>query len=508
MRTRGVVLGATVAAAVIVGLLLWQLGPGGGTDAPSPQQRPSAVAGAAPEADFDGDGTSDVVAPVSTGTVHGKRGAGYITVTYGSGDGNRSGRRQLITQDDPGVPGGPERNPFGWDETRFGEEAVTRDLDGDGYTDLATNGDIGAHYYAAGADVTVLWGSPQGLKDATRLKNVTGQKRLTPSFGGPDSTEASLTGGDFDGDGDADLVLGLGSKKAWLKGPFDRDGRPEATGAVPAPALPEGADEENTDTGQVLSGDLTGDDRDDLVSIHHEGTESHVSVTLAQSQSQSQSQSQAGSGGFGEPAALSTGADAATIGDVDGDGYGDLVLGHRDGGKGHGTVEILHGSSKGLDTDRRVTLDQDTPGVPGKPQKNGKFGAALDIGDVDGDHHADIAVGSPGQTVDGHKQAGSVTVLKGGPEGVRGAGADVVARPAGLPPAKDVDGGFGSTVRLSDQDGDGRTELAVGAPDENTFTGAVWLLPDDLDAGAARPLVPEDFDARDKDAQFGHVLAG
>ncbi|MCF2436619.1 FG-GAP repeat protein [Streptomyces thinghirensis] len=50
--------------------------------------------------------------------------------------------------------------------------------------------------------------------------------------------DEQLAAGDFDGDGHADLVFGLGSDKGLLKGPFGRDGTPAGTARVPAPAVP------------------------------------------------------------------------------------------------------------------------------------------------------------------------------------------------------------------------------------------------------------------------------
>ncbi|GAA3370069.1 hypothetical protein GCM10017744_092350 [Streptomyces antimycoticus] len=62
----------------------------------------------------------------------------------------------------------------------------------------------------------ILWGSPDGLKSAVRVPETDGSHvswALDPIL------EEQLVAGDFDGDGHADLVFGLGSNMGLLKGP-------------------------------------------------------------------------------------------------------------------------------------------------------------------------------------------------------------------------------------------------------------------------------------------------
>ncbi|GAB2765445.1 FG-GAP repeat protein [Streptomyces bullii] len=46
---------------------------------------------------------------------------------------------------------------------------------------------------------------------------------------------------------------------------------------------------------------------------------------------------------------------------------------------------------------------------------------------------------------------------------------------SGVPGAAETGDDFSSAVRLADVTGDGRAELAIGSPNENSY-GAVWLL--------------------------------
>lgn len=114
-------------------------------------------------------------------------------------------------------------------------------------------------------------------------------------------------------------------------------------------------------------------------------------------------------------------------------------------------------------------------------QGHGYFGYSVAAGgDFDGDGHPDVAVGAPVQDVVGADggvlaDAGTVTLLSGGRVGEPGGGA--LASFSGTVPSAQV----GTTVLLpGDMDGDGLSELVVGARGEAvgdlTAAGAVWLI--------------------------------
>ncbi|MFC7469249.1 FG-GAP-like repeat-containing protein [Actinomadura keratinilytica] len=163
----------------------------------------------------------------------------------------------------------------------------------------------------------------------------------------------------------------------------------------------------------------------------------------------------------------------AATGDFDNDGHDDLLLGSPD----NDMVVAYEGSSGGLGTSARRTFTQDTPGVPGVTEPSDFFGEGVAAGDVDGDGYDDIAVGAEYETVGSVPNASSVTILRGSPASLTGTGAQAIHQDtAGVPGANEPYDRFGSAVRLTDTNRDGRADLAAGAPMENTSNGALWSL--------------------------------
>ncbi|WP_189855022.1 FG-GAP repeat domain-containing protein [Streptomyces poonensis] len=425
----------------------------------------AAPAGVAPAADFDGDGHPDL-AMGSLGDVENGSGGGSIEVAYGSGDGTGLARCQYLTQNDAGIPG------KGRDEAFFGTDVTARDFDEDGYTDLA------ATVFDWKPSVIVMWGSADGLKSAVRVPGTDGSH--VPWMPDP-ILEEQLVAGDFNGDGHADLVFGLGSGKGLLKGPFKRDGTPAATAPVPAPRRP-AKDVGTANYRELVAGDLDGDGADDLVAFHHDWlpdaawSEEHWPVSYLRG----------GPDGFTQPDDVGL-PDAATgaAGDVDGDGIADLLLSPRGDDVSRSSVTVVYGSASGPGKGRRTTtLDRDTPGVPGEePQDEDAVLSSFDTGDVDGDGYADVVAGSPRSEVYAKSGPEEVLFLRGGPDGLTGEGARAF-REGDLGGDPDARRGFGAAVRLVDTDGDHRSDLVVAAPGTDRTDSSAWLLPGTADGPA------------------------
>ncbi|MFD7457666.1 MULTISPECIES: FG-GAP-like repeat-containing protein [unclassified Streptomyces] len=421
---------------------------------------------AQPEDDFNGDGYADLAVAAPEATVDGKVKAGYVAVLYGTASGLSTTNKAVFTQNTAGVPDTAE----GGDT--FGSAMTTADLDRDGYTDLVVG--VAGEDNPAGADsgmVQVLWGGARGLAGGATL--ATGDE-MYEAVG----MRGNLAAGDFDGDGAPELVTVDGFWKMVLtEGPFGRDGA--ASGGTRA--ITDDSDPRFMD---MDTGDVNGDGLLDLVATAHQGDEydaRYIKVWKGTPDGLAVPEEVLGGNGY----ALE-GGESLALGDFDRDGIDDVVVGRPVDGYDSdldepmvrgGRIAYVPGTSDGPDGTKVRYLYQDSAGVPGAAERGDGFGTDVSVADVDGDGYADVSAGVPGEDYDGLEDAGSVVVLRGGENGPTGTGAVSYGQDtAGVPGVAESDDRFGRATRLLDADGDGRSELAVGAPGENTDAGSVWVF--------------------------------
>lgn len=175
------------------------------------------------------------------------------------------------------------------------------------------------------------------------------------------------------------------------------------------------------------------------------------------------------------------GASLAPLGDLDEDGVVDLAVGapnDRDGGYDYGAVWILF-----LNDDGTVKGEQKISATEGGfegPLEDDKFGSSVaGLGDLDGDGVPDLAVGARNDD-DGLSYNGAVWILFLNADGTVKSEQKISATAGGFTGTLDDNDKFGSSVAaLGDLDGDGATDLAVGAPDDTDGgfdRGAMWIL--------------------------------
>jgi len=201
---------------------------------------------------------------------------------------------------------------------------------------------------------------------------------------------------------------------------------------------------------------------------------------------------------YGDYAGYLLGGAVAGAGDVNGDGFDDVVIGasHAVGGglSGAGMVLLFHGSPAGL-------VDVPATSIPGDQLYGGFGGRVSPAGDLDLDGYDDIVVGAPRFDVDGLEASGMVVIHHGSASGVSTSAAATMYGAAELEYFGDDVSGAG------DLNGDGLMDIAVGVTWYGTATGSVQVFHGYMDADGDGLVVGGDassaLDCDDADATVG-----
>ncbi|MGA4841037.1 integrin alpha pat-2 [Streptomyces sp. G45] len=414
------------------------------------------AAPAEPAADFNGDGYPDLAIGAPNAKINGIKRAGLVSIVYGSADGLKYDKQQLISRATPGVPGEPRPSDYGW-----GTKADHGDLDADGYDDLLVSD---------GDDLLVLWGGKDGVSGGTQARGGDGTSQKSPAF-----RSAWHGVGDVNGDGKDDIVgaaqVGPESDAQWgvgmMYGPISR-----ATGKPAALAFRDTEAKDGVSVSGAEIGDMTGDGIDDVVAMG----------SAPAPDWSDQARVLKGTRDGLVPGGKLNSRHTGTFGDLNGDGYQDFVGTPQEyDADNSGAISVTYGGPDGVSRTLPARVyDQDSPGVPGVDEKGDRWGTDVAIGDLDKDGYGDLVVGASWESATDPATAvsGSVTMLRGSASGVTTKGAKVLTQNSkGVPSTSEKSDHFGEAVTVVDADKNGAPEVYVGGMGEDTWVGRTWQLP-------------------------------
>ncbi len=404
-----------------------------------------------PAGDVNGDGYGDI-AIGAPGYDNGQTEEGRVYAYYGSPAGPSTVPDWTMESDQQGAA-------MGW------SVKTTGDVNGDGYDDLI----IGAWHYSNGQSqegrAYVYPGSPSGLADSFIWSAESDQANA-------EFANSVSTAGDVNGDGYADMIVG-----AWRY----NGGQPEEGcayvyyGSSSGPsANPDWITQGNQDSARLgfsvnTAGDVNGDGYADIIV----GADYYDNDQVDEGRAYVYYGSSSGPGSTpnwaaeGDQAGSSFGISVSTAGDVDGDGYSDVIVGahgYDNGQTDEGAAFVYHGSADGLSATVGWTAESD--------QAEAWLGFSVGTaGDINGDGYADVIVGARNYD-NGETDEGAAFVYYGS---VTGPG----LAPDWATEANQVGAYMGYSVGAAgDVNGDGYADVVVGAPlynNDQDDDGAVFL---------------------------------
>lgn len=328
------------------------------------------------------------------------------------------------------------------------------DMNGDGFSDIIICAPAYDHS-TNGGRASIYFGSKVGLNLSVKSQIISGQP-------GASLGQSIASAGDINGDGYSDIIIGVpnfdksaASKDDGLALVFH--GSASSVTTSPTQLVP--GTKMQSDFGFSVSsaGDTNGDGFDDVIvgAPLYDNGEANEGVAFLYYGSSLGIQNQVGSFTLIEmnQANAQFGWSVSNAGDVNGDGYDDIIIGANlydmPGGFNGGAGFVFYGSQTGISLAiaNAVHIDQ------GSAQSGSAVSSA---GDVNGDGYDDVIVGAPFYTY-GQNNEGAAVLSLGSANGISsGKGIILEANQAGAE--------FGHAVsEAGDVNGDGYGDVIVGA---------------------------------------------
>ncbi|MCE7060500.1 FG-GAP-like repeat-containing protein [Dyadobacter sp. CY343] len=326
------------------------------------------------------------------------------------------------------------------------------DVNGDGYSDIL----VGARLYDKGQTdegaVFVYHGSALGINPANAA-TVLESNQANAYLG-----HTAATAGDVNGDGYSDIIIGANmyDKGQTNEGAaFMHYGSAQGINMVAAATLESNQAEAQFGYSVASAGDVNGDGYADVIvgAMYYDNGQSNEGAAFVYQGSQIGISATPVSTLESNQAGAQFGSNVASAGDVNGDGYSDVIVGavtYDNGNADEGGAFVWLGEAKGIDM---VTSSKLETSQAGSSMGN----SVANAGDVNGDGFEDILVGAPFYD-NGQVDEGVVFLYHGSPDGV-------LDNQIVVSYGNQSNAFFGHSVSTAgDINGDGYDDIVIGAP--------------------------------------------
>ncbi|MCF0063966.1 FG-GAP-like repeat-containing protein [Dyadobacter chenwenxiniae] len=385
--------------------------------------------------DVNGDGYNDVlVGAYAYDKGHDNEGAVFVHLGSAVGINNNA---SVVLE------GNQINAQYGW------SAATAGDVNGDGYSDII----VGSYLYDYGQTnegaVFVYHGSAQGIKASAAIRLESNQPEAKQGI-------AVACAGDVNGEGYSDVMIGIWQ---YDKGENNEGavvihhGSPNGLISSPASTLESNQADAGMGWSVKSAGDVNGDGYSDIITganTYDTGQTDEGAAFVWLGMADGLNKTYGTQLEMNQPEAL-FGSFISSAGDLNGDGYGDVAIAafyYDSGQTSEGAVFIFHGSAAGLDVVPNQILESN--------QEYASMGSTSSAGDINGDGYGDLIVGMP---LFGGNDAGAVFIYTGSPAGINSNIKTIIYG------KQEDDAYFGNSVSCAgDVNGDGFSDIIIGSP--------------------------------------------